>query len=51
MMIGTQSRRPCRAVQLGEAALLKLPVSPFQFFKGEFVIAGKSKASALPTVN
>jgi hypothetical protein len=28
MMIGTQSRHPCRAVQLGEALLLKNPVSP-----------------------
>jgi hypothetical protein len=28
MMIGTQSRRPCRDVQLGEAVLLKNPVSP-----------------------
>ncbi|MFT7261216.1 MAG: hypothetical protein ACI9MS_003090, partial [Glaciecola sp.] len=31
MMIGTQSRRPCRAVQLGEAVLLKNPVSPMSF--------------------
>ncbi|PKH00398.1 hypothetical protein CXF95_02305 [Paraglaciecola sp. MB-3u-78] len=30
-MIGTQSRRPCRAVQLGEAVLLKKPVSPMPF--------------------
>jgi hypothetical protein len=28
MMIRTQSRRSCRDVQLGEAALLKNPVSP-----------------------
>jgi hypothetical protein len=28
MMIGTQSRLPCRAVQLGEAVLLRKPVSP-----------------------
>jgi hypothetical protein len=27
-MIGTQSRRPCRAVQLGETVLLNNPVSP-----------------------
>jgi hypothetical protein len=31
MMIGTQSRLPCRAVQLGEAVLLKKPVSPMPF--------------------
>ena len=28
MMIRTQVRLPCRAVQLGEAVLLKQPVSP-----------------------
>jgi hypothetical protein len=28
LMIGTQSRLPCRAVQLGEAVLLRNPVSP-----------------------
>jgi hypothetical protein len=28
MLIGTQSRRPCRDVQLGEAVLLNNPVSP-----------------------
>jgi hypothetical protein len=31
MMIRTQSRHPCRAVQLGEAVLLKKPVSPMSF--------------------
>jgi len=31
MMIGTQSRLPCRAVQLGEAVLLRSPVSPMSF--------------------
>ena len=31
MIISTQSRLPCRAVQLGEAVLLKIPVSPISF--------------------
>ena len=31
MMIGTQSRRPCRDAQLGEAVLLKSQVSPLKF--------------------
>jgi hypothetical protein len=30
-MIGTQSRLPCRDAQLGEAVLLKIPVSPLKF--------------------
>ena len=30
LMTGTQSRHPCRAIQLGEAVLLKKPVSPMQ---------------------
>jgi hypothetical protein len=31
MMIRTQSRLPCRDAQLGEAVLLKSPVSPINF--------------------
>jgi hypothetical protein len=31
MIIGTQSRPPCLAVQLGEAVLLRKPVSPMSF--------------------
>ena len=31
LMISTQTRRPCRVVQLGEAVLLKIPVSPLPF--------------------
>jgi hypothetical protein len=31
MMIRTQSRLPCRAVQLDEAVLLKIPVLPMSF--------------------
>ena len=31
MMTRTQSRPPCRAVQLGEAVLLIKPVSPMSF--------------------
>ena len=31
MMTRTQSRHPCRAVQLGEAVLLNIPVSPIAF--------------------
>jgi hypothetical protein len=51
MMIGTQSRLPCRAVQLGEAVLLKNPVSPYEISQiiGEHKCEGKSKASATPT--
>jgi hypothetical protein len=30
VMIGNQFRHPCRAVQLGEAVLLRKPVSPLQ---------------------
>jgi hypothetical protein len=30
-MIGTQSRLPCRDAQLGEAVLLKIPVSSLKF--------------------
>ncbi|MFB1034127.1 MAG: hypothetical protein QMC38_02140, partial [Sinobacterium sp.] len=48
LMIGTQSRLPCRAVQLGEAVLLKNPVSPYEIHQiiGEHKCEGKSKASA-----
>jgi hypothetical protein len=51
MIIGTQSRLPCRAVQLDEAVLLKNPVSPYEISKiiGEHTYEGKSKASASPT--
>jgi hypothetical protein len=55
LMIGTQARLPCRAVQLDEAVLLKNPVSPYEIHQiiGEHKCEGKSKASAaagaLPT--
>jgi hypothetical protein len=44
-MIGTQSRLPYRAVQLGEAVLLKNPVSPFEISEiiGEPSVEGRAK--------
>jgi len=42
-MIGTQSRLPCRDVQLGEAVLLKKPVSPQKqaiLFGKNFIVGG-----------
>jgi hypothetical protein len=49
LMIGTQSRRPCRAVQLGEAVLLGNPVSPYEIPQriGEHTCEGRAKDKSI----